>query len=69
MSSAGVAARAPVTSASIGAVELTGKSVSSACDTCRITEAAGSALASVPPQETRRNGAPRASSPITITVT
>jgi hypothetical protein len=57
-----------VTSTSIGAVELTGNSVSSACETCRTTEAAGSVLASVPPQEMRRKGAPSASSPITITV-
>ena len=57
-----------MTSASIGVVELTGKSLASVCDTCLTVEAAGSVLASVPPQEMRRNGAPRASSPITITV-
>ena len=57
-----------MTSASIGAVELTGKSLASVCDTCLTVEAAGSVLASVPPQEMRRNGAASASSPITITV-
>ena len=62
------AVRGRVTSASIGAVELTGNSLSSVSDTCRTVEAAGSVLASVPPQEMRRNGAARASSPITITV-
>jgi hypothetical protein len=36
-----------VTSASIGAVELTGNWLSSASDTCRTVEAAGSVLASV----------------------
>ena len=61
-------ARAPVTSASIGAVELTGNWLSSTSDTCRTVEAAGRVRASVPPQEMRRNGATRASSPITITV-
>lgn len=56
-------------SASIGSVELTGNWLSSVCDTCRTVDAAGSVRASVPPQETRRNGAPRASSAIVITVT
>jgi len=52
-----------------GAVELTGKSRSRVCDTCLTVEAAGSVLASVPPQEIFSNGAPRASSAIVITVT
>ena len=56
-------------SASIGAVELSGNSLSSVSETCLIVEAAGRVLASVPPQEMRRNGAPRASSAIVITVT
>ena len=56
-------------SASIGSVELTGNWLSSASDTCRTVEAAGRVRASVPPQEMRRNGAPRASSAIVITAT
>jgi len=56
-------------SASIGSVELTGNWLSSASETCLTVEAAGRVLASVPPQEMRRNGAPRASSAIVITVT
>ena len=61
--------RGSVTSASIGAVELTGNSRFSASETCLTVEAAGRVLASVPPQEMRRNGAPSASSPIVITAT
>ena len=67
MSRAGLAA--PVTSTSIGSVELAGNWLSSASDTCLTVEAAGSVLASVPPQEMRRNGAPRASSAIVIRLT
>ena len=53
----------------MGTVELTGNWLSSASETCLTVEAAGRVLASVPPQEMRRNGAARASSAIVITVT
>src|ERR1700683_1064007 len=66
---AGLVAAGPVSRASIGSVELTGNWLSSVSDTCLMVEAAGSDLASVPPQEMRRNGAPRASSAMVITVT
>src|SRR6202012_4413827 len=60
---------ASVTTASIGLVELTGKSRFSASVTCRAWALAGSARASVPPQETRRNGNPSASRPSVMTTT
>src|SRR5437899_12902617 len=54
------------TTASMGAVGLPGKSRFSASVTTRGPAPAGSAVASVPPQVTRRNGEPSARSTTTI---
>ncbi len=54
-----------VTTAWIGLVALAGKSRSSVSATCRLSVPAGSALASMPPNVTRRNGRPSTSSTAT----